>query len=110
MTTRADVPSLGGHRAPSPHATRNVGLLAMLLVLVEVIARGALFEGKSWGTTLAVARLLATAAVVAWFSRGVAMGMAVTIGGCVAIAGMAVWVVKLSRGRQPAEPEAFATP
>jgi sterol desaturase/sphingolipid hydroxylase (fatty acid hydroxylase superfamily) len=87
----------------------GVPVATLALILVEVMAWGALFEAKPWGTTLAILRLLATAAVVAWFSRGAAMGMAVSIGTGVALAGMALWVVKLSRGRQSGGPEALAT-
>ncbi len=88
----------------------GVATATLALILVEVVAWGALFEAKPWGTTLAVLRLLATAAVLAWFSRGAAMGMALTIGGGVAVAAMAVWVVRLGRGRQPAGSEAVAAP
>jgi sterol desaturase/sphingolipid hydroxylase (fatty acid hydroxylase superfamily) len=40
------------------------------LILVEVVAWGALLEGKAWGTSLAFARIAATVGVVAWFTRG----------------------------------------
>ena len=77
MTTQADVPSLGGHRSPSPHATRNVGLLAMLLVLVASVAvvallllrgvreshqRAALKEKAAHGMRVSVTRVEMTAA------------------------------------------------
>jgi sterol desaturase/sphingolipid hydroxylase (fatty acid hydroxylase superfamily) len=72
------------------------------LVLVEVVAWGGLIEAKPWGTPLAVVRLLVTAVAVAWFARGVAMGMVLTIGVAVAMLAMAAWVARIRA--QPAQP------
>lgn len=77
MTTQADIPSLGGHHAPSPHATRNVGIAAVLLVVLAAIAviallllrsahesheRAALREKNAHGMRISVTRVETTAA------------------------------------------------
>jgi alkylglycerol monooxygenase len=68
---------------------------ATALVLVEVVAWGALFEAKAWGAPLAMVRLVATAVVVAWFARDMAMGMVLTIGVAVAMLAMCAWVARV---------------
>ncbi len=75
---------------------------ATLLVLVEVVVWGALFEAKGWGTTLAIVRLMATAAVVAWFARDVAMGMELTIAVAIVMLGMSAWVARVRSAGVPA--------
>jgi sterol desaturase/sphingolipid hydroxylase (fatty acid hydroxylase superfamily) len=77
------------------HVSGPLLATATLLVLVEVVAWGALFESKPWGAPLAAVRLLATAVVVAWFARELAMGMVITVGVGVAMLAMGAWVARL---------------
>jgi sterol desaturase/sphingolipid hydroxylase (fatty acid hydroxylase superfamily) len=64
------------------------------LVLVELVAWGALFEGKAWGAPLAVLRLVATVGVVAWFTREAPHGTEMTLamaGACTLCIGWVLW-------------------
>jgi alkylglycerol monooxygenase len=62
------------------------------LVLGELVAWGALIEGRRWGVALAVARNAATAAVVIWFTRGMSVAPAALAVGASAVA--AAWIVR----------------
>jgi hypothetical protein len=72
-----------------------------VLVLVELVAWGALLEGKPWGVGLSLGRIAATLAVVGWFTRGMAAAPAAiaVVAGVSLVAG--AWVV---RYRRPAGP------
>jgi hypothetical protein len=86
----ASTMTMFGERIPAPVLAAATGL-----VLMEVIVWGALFEGKSWGAPLAIVRLVATAAIVGWFTRDLAMGMVLTISVAVAMLAMCAWVLRV---------------
>jgi alkylglycerol monooxygenase len=73
-----------------------VGLLASAagLVLVELVAWGALLEARRWGPPLAIARVAATLAVVVWFIRGSAVAPAVIGLASILSVGAIVWVLR----------------
>jgi alkylglycerol monooxygenase len=50
-------------------APAGLNVVFAALVLAELVAWGALIEGRRWGVALAVARNAATAVVVVWFTR-----------------------------------------
>jgi alkylglycerol monooxygenase len=65
-----------------------------VLVLVELVAWGALLEGKGWGVALTVARNAATVAVVVWWTRGMPLAPTAITVALVASVGAIAWVVR----------------
>jgi alkylglycerol monooxygenase len=68
------------------------------LILVELAAWGALFEGKSWGVPLAVLRIAATLVAVVWFTRGSGAATIVAATTAVVSIGAAVWLLRARQG------------
>jgi sterol desaturase/sphingolipid hydroxylase (fatty acid hydroxylase superfamily) len=91
--------------------TAPAALLATMavLVLVELVAWGALLEQKPWGLGLAVTRIVATVAAVAWFTRGAPVSpIAIAASGGAAVV-TAVWLVKCRPATDASLPAASAT-
>jgi alkylglycerol monooxygenase len=70
------------------------------LVLVELVAWGALLEGRRWGTLVALVRIAATFAVVAWFVRGLTIApdaIAVIAFAAVASIAWSAWLLRVGQ-------------
>jgi alkylglycerol monooxygenase len=69
------------------------GVLAAL-ILAELVAWGALIEGKKWAVWFTIARIVATIVVVVWFTRGMSVAPA-AIAVAVGVSAVAIgWVFR----------------